>query len=191
MKYAIELFFDKQTEEKLFHLSRKIAEKKLSTKYLEWKTRPHVTLACFNDVDEEKCAEVLRIFAKTHNVLPAYIGSVGMFPDTKTIFASPIMTSSTYRLQRELHECMKGFNTKGHDWYLPERWVPHCALALMSEDDSEAYYKACELVLRNFDKISGSFASVGLVKISFPVQEICVVKLADEVLIKNDFRNQL
>ena len=52
MVYAIEMYFDKETEEKIMSLAHKIADSKLSTKYLEWKTRPHVTLAVFNDVDE-------------------------------------------------------------------------------------------------------------------------------------------
>lgn len=54
MLYAIELYFDKETEQKLFALAERVAEEKLSTKFLEWKTRPHLTLACFNDVDEQK-----------------------------------------------------------------------------------------------------------------------------------------
>ena len=43
MQYAIELFFNKEMENKLFHYVQRIAEEKLSTKYLEWKTRPHIT----------------------------------------------------------------------------------------------------------------------------------------------------
>ena len=49
MQYAIELFYDEETEKKLLDLSRKVADAKISTKFLEWKTRPHLTLACFND----------------------------------------------------------------------------------------------------------------------------------------------
>ena len=100
MQYAIELFFDMETEEKLFELAKKVADANLSTKFLEWKTRPHVTLACFNDVDEEKCMQRLKEFAKSHAQLPAYIGSVGMFTDTRTIFASPIMNDEMYQFQR-------------------------------------------------------------------------------------------
>lgn len=44
MQYAIELFFDEEMEKKLFRYAKRIAEEKLSTKYLEWKTRPHITL---------------------------------------------------------------------------------------------------------------------------------------------------
>ena len=63
MQYAIELYYDKDTEKKLFQLSEGIANKKISTKFLEWKTRPHLTLACFNDVDELLCIEKIKKFA--------------------------------------------------------------------------------------------------------------------------------
>ena len=85
MKYAIEMFFDKETECELFSLSQLVADQQLSTAYLDWRTRPHLTLACFNDVDERECIEKLTAFARSHKSLPAYIGSVGMFTDTKTI----------------------------------------------------------------------------------------------------------
>ena len=47
----------------------------------------------------------------------------------------------------------------------------------MNEDDNEAYYKACDLVLREFEKVNGEFTTIGLVKISFPVEEIFTVEL--------------
>lgn len=121
MQYAIELYFDAETERKMMALSQKIADEGISTKFLEWKTRPHLTLACFSDVDETECAKRLRRFAETHGQLPAWLGSVGVFTDSKTIFAAPIMTSAMYCFQRELHQCMQGFDTKGWEWYLPER----------------------------------------------------------------------
>ena len=76
MKYAIELYYDKETEQKLFNLAKRVADEKLSTKFLEWKTRPHLTLACFNDVNEVKCIQQLKNFAQTHKPMPAYIGSI-------------------------------------------------------------------------------------------------------------------
>ena len=98
----------------------------------------------------------------------------------KRNFASPIMTSSMYQIQREIHDCLCDFDTRGWEWYLPNRWVPHCGIALMKEDAEESFYKACDLVLREFEKINGKFASIGLVKISFPVKEIYVAELKGE-----------
>lgn len=177
MKYAIELYYDKETEQKLFRLAERVAEEKLSTKFLEWKTRPHLTLACFNDVDEEKCAEQLKKFAQDHKRMPACLTSVGMFNDTRTIFVSPLMNSSMYQFQRELHEYMNDFDKKGWEWYCPEMWVPHCTIALTKEDDDSVFYKASDLILHEFEKLYGEFVSVGLVNITFPVEEIYTVEL--------------
>ena len=109
--------------------------------------------------------------------MPAYIASVGMFTDTRTIFASPMMNESMYQFQRELHECLQEFDTKGWEWYLPQRWAPHCTLALTKEDAEDVFYKASDLILHEFEKMSGKFVSIGLVKITFPVEEIFTVEL--------------
>ena len=177
MQYAIELFYDKQTEEQLYDLAKAVGDAGLSSKFLEWKTRPHLTLACFNDVDEEKCIRLLKKFAQTHEKMPAHIASVGMFNDTKTIFVSPMMNDSMYQFQRELHEYLKDFDTKGWEWYCPNSWMPHCTVALTREDSEEVFYKASDLILHKFQKLIGEFVSVGLVKISFPVEEIYTVEL--------------
>ena len=177
MKYAIELYFDEETEQKLNQLSQKIADEKISTKFLEWKTRPHLTLACYNDVDEDRCIEDLKEFAQSHKRMPAYIGSVGMFNDTKTIFASPIMTGSMYQFQRELFESLKEFDAKGWEWYRSDLCVTHCTIALTGEYIEEAFFQASDLVLREFRKISGKFVEIGLVKITVPVEELYTVDL--------------
>ncbi len=177
MKYAVELYFDSKTQKRLLNMAQRIADEKISTKFLEWKTRPHLTLACFNDVDEECCIRKLKTFAENHQIIPAYIGSIGMFTDTKTIFVSPIMNSGMYQFQRELHENLKDFDTKGCEWYCPDRWVPHCTIALTGDDGEEAFYRASDLLLHEFEKLAGEFVEIGLVKITFPVDEIAAVEL--------------
>lgn len=179
MQYAIELYYDKETEDKLFELAKRVADEKISTRFLEWKTRPHLTLACFNDVEEAKCIEKLKAFAKDHKTMPAYIGSIGMFNDTKTVFVSPVMNSSMYQFQRELHEFLEEFDTKGWEWYCPDMWVPHCTIALTRDDNDNAFFKASDLLLHEFKKMSGKFVSIGLVKVSFPVEEIFTVDLSE------------
>ena len=179
MQYAIELYFDEETEQKLWEIPDAIKDAGLSVKYHEWKTRPHITLACFSDVDEEKAKKRLRAFAEEQTVMPAYLGSLAMFTDTRVIFAAPVMREEMYAMQRALHEAMEGFDTKGWEWYLPGRWVPHCGLALMQEDPEENFYKACDLALRKFQKTVGKFTSVGLVKISCPVAELETFALKD------------
>lgn len=174
MRYAIEMYFDTETETKIMRLVQKIAENKLSTKFLEWKTRPHVTLAVFNDVDENRCTELLEKFAREHKAFPAFLDSVGMFNDTKTIFLSPTMTRSMYDLHGELYSAMKEFDSTGWEWYQPDGWVPHCTITLTSEDKENAFFQASDLILHEFEKMEGLYTSVGLVKITFPIEELTV-----------------
>ena len=177
MQYAIELYYDPATEKELFRLAKCVADAGLSTGFLAWQTRPHLTLACFNDVDEEACAEQLRAFAQEHPVMPAYIGAIGMFNDTRTIFASPVMHRGMYRLQAEVHECFRDYDTTGWEWYTPDRWVPHCTLALTRDDEDSVFYRASDLLLHEFRKLSGEFVAIGLVKVTCPVQELCTAAL--------------
>ena len=172
MTYAIEMYFDKETEEKIMSLAKKVADAGLSTKYLEWKTRPHITLAVFNDVGEDRCTELLERFAKAHKAIPAFWESVGMFNETKTIFLSPIMTRSIYDLHSELYALINEFDSTGWEWYQPDVWVPHCTVALTSEDEEKIFYQASNLILREFKKLEGLYSSFGLVKITFPVEEL-------------------
>ncbi len=175
MVYAIEMYFDKETEEKIMSLAHKIADSKLSTKYLEWKTRPHVTLAVFNDVDEGKCIDLMKEFVKGRKAIPAFLSAVGMFNDTKVVYLNPSMKKSMYQMHTELYEAIKDFDFKGWEWYQPDGWVPHCTIALSSEDEDDIFYKTSELVLREFEKMSGKYTAIGLVKITFPVEEIATV----------------
>ena len=179
MQYAIELYFDEKTESKLWTLARRVSESGISGGWAKWKTRPHITLGCFNDVDEELCARRLEAFAKECGRIPAYIGSVGMFTDTGVVFASPIMTSGMYALQQKLHDCMSGFNTTGWEWYLPNRWVPHCGLVMTEGEPRENFFKAADLILHEFEKTAGEYVSVGLVKVTCPVQELFTVHLGE------------
>lgn len=178
MQYAIELYYDEKIEKKLMNLAQKIADEKISTKFLEWKTRPHLTLACFNDVNEAVCMQKLKEYADSHKVMPAYIGSLGMFNDTKTIFVSPVMNQGMFQFQRELHESLTDFDVSGWEWYCPDRWVPHCTIALTGDDEEDAFFRASDLLLHNFEKICGEFTSIGLVKITFPVEEIFTINLS-------------
>ena len=55
--------------------------------------------------------------------------------------------------------------------------MPHCTVALTKEDSEEAFFDAADFVLHEFKKIQGIFQSVGLVKVTFPVEELYTVEL--------------
>lgn len=177
MKYAIELYFDAATEQALDELTRRVADEGISTSFLAWQSRPHLTLACLDEVDESACIARLTDFARMYPPLPAHIGSLGMFPDTQTIFAAPIMTQAMYAFHARLHACLQGFDTAAYAWYTPDRWVPHCTLALTRDDPDAAFDRASYTLLHAFEKLSGQFTAIGLVRVTRPVQEVATIPL--------------
>ncbi len=124
--YTIVLYFNPVTEHAVFSLAEQIAGRGISSKFLEYQMRPHITLACCSNVDETQYVQLLE-GSETHKK-PVCLGSVGMFPSSKTVFLSPVMTKELYAFQQELHETMQLFGTTGREWYCPDRRVPHCTV---------------------------------------------------------------
>ena len=83
-------------------------------------------------------------------------------------------------MHEELHDCLKDYDTTGWEWYCPDNWVPHCTLALTKEDENSVFYRASDLILHEFKKMSGEFVAIGLVKMTFPASsanELCSIEL--------------
>ena len=57
------------------------------------------------------------------------------------------------------------------------RWTEEIPVV---EDAEDAFYRASDLILRAFQKMRGRFVAVGLVKVSFPVQEIRTFSLGGQ-----------
>ena len=70
-----------------------------------------------------------------------------------------------------------GFSYKKFQMLGQIKWVPHCTIALTGDDGEEAFYLASNLLLHEFKKIAGQFVSIGLVKITFPVEEVYTVAM--------------
>jgi len=177
MRYAIELYFDKETEEKIMNLANGIAEKGISKRYLEWQTRPHITLGIFNDIDIEKCDKLLEEIAGQVKSFPAYLSSIGVFNNTKCVFLSPVITNELLELHNKIHNTFKFCDHKGSEYYLPGRWVPHCAVMLGDAGDDITLYEAVKYVIDNYEVLNGSFCEMSFVEVTMPVKEHTAYKL--------------
>lgn len=98
MIYAIELYFDKKTEEKIMNLPREIAEKGISKRYLEWQIRPYITLGLFNYINIENCDKLLEELARQVKSLPAHLSSIGIFNNSKCVFLSSKYVIENYEV---------------------------------------------------------------------------------------------
>lgn len=177
MRYAIELNFDKLTEEKIMNLPNGIAEKGISKSYLEWQTRPHITLGIFNDIDIEKCDKLLEEIAGKVKSFPAHLSSIGVFNNSKCVFVSPVVTNELLELHNKIHHTFKFCDHTGAEYYLPGSWVPHCAVMLGEPDDDTSLYEAAKYVIDNYEILQGTFCEVSFVEVTMPVKEYAAHKL--------------
>lgn len=177
MIYAIELYFDKKTEEKIMNLPHEIAKKGISKRYLEWQTRPHITLGLFNDINIEKCDKLLEELARQVKSFPAHLSSIGVFNNSKCVFLSPVVTRELFELHRNLHNTFRFCDHTGYEYYLPDVWVPHCAIMLGDSDDDNALFMAAKYVIQNYEVLHGLFCEMSIVEIVMPVKEHTAHKL--------------
>lgn len=178
MKYAIELYFDKDTEEKIIKLAEGIAKEGISKKYLEWKTRPHITIAILNDIDIEKCDQILKKIAKETKHFKALLSSIGVFNNTKTVYLAPVVCDELISLHKRVHKAFDFCDHSGWEYYTAGQWVPHCAVMLGSEGEKSALIEATRYVIENYQVIENSrYEEIGFVEITMPVKELKVHKL--------------
>lgn len=173
MKYAVELYFDKDTEEKILKLAQGIANAGISKKYLEWKTRPHITIGIFNDIDIEKCDKILKEIVKDTRTFPALLSSIGVFNNTRTVYLAPVVCDELMDLHKRVHKAFEFCDYSGLEYYTAGQWVPHCAVMLGSEDEESALIEATRYVIENYQVIENSrYERIGFVEVAMPVKEL-------------------
>ncbi|WP_346886967.1 2'-5' RNA ligase family protein [Clostridium sp. UBA1056] len=178
MRYAVELYFDKNTEEEILKLAQGIANAGISKKYLEWRTRPHITIAIFNDIDIEKCDKILKEIVKDTRTFPALLSSIGVFNNTRTVYLAPVVCDELINLHKRVHKAFDFCDLNGWEYYTAGQWVPHCAIMLGSEDEESALVEATRYVIENYKVFENSrYEEIGFVEIAMPVKELEVHKL--------------
>ncbi len=163
MGFAIEMFFDKSTECAILEYWKSLYDTDLSKVLFELGGRPHITLAVYNDVDVNKLRDKLAIFLEERKALKLRFESVSVFPtDPSVVFLAPGMTDSLRDIHREYHNIMQDFSVNEWEYYLPNKWVPHCAIAM-------------EVPRENVSSVVGHIMSK-IYQFDFTIEEVGIVE---------------
>lgn len=176
MGYAVELFFDDDSAQKVCgywdDLASHIGHKSLS----EWDARPHVTLAVYNDdLDTEVLPEKLCEFAESTNRFGFSLNSLGTFPgDVGAVVFFPVVTHDLLNLHKNFHQdfIRYGAFTIGH--YLPGNWVPHCTVA--NDLKTSQISEAVAFIQTKLEPVPGTFQKISLVEFR-PIKELATFNL--------------
>ena len=80
MNYAIEMFFDKETDTSIREIWNDLHESKQSSYMSESGSIPHVSLTVFNQLDIDECNKRLTEFANSACGIEISLASIGTFP---------------------------------------------------------------------------------------------------------------
>ena len=127
MPFAVEMYFDRGSEQRIRALSERCATLAGSTVTKE--TRPHISLSVADEINHEKIEELLVSFARRYKSFEITLSAIGFFAVTPSIaYLAPKVDQRLLELHAvffgEFAEVAFGI------WenYLPRSWIPHCTL---------------------------------------------------------------
>lgn len=161
MPYAINLYFNQEAENQVMDIWRSLDTLDQSKCLTCTNSRPHITLAIFNDLDLADAREKLASSFGEVGSFPLSFRQLGIFPHNKgTIFLTPNLSDELFQVHRRLHAIFNDIEDRGWDYYKPQSWYPHCTLAI--ETVREAIPGVLEEILKVFKPIDLRICSIGI-----------------------------
>ena len=135
MLYALELFFDAVSEERIRSYWRLMDNDYLVRVH----STPHVTIGVFEDIPLKQANETLRATAKTIAPFPVTFQSIGMFTHPGMhLFLTPVVTQELLDFHVRLFEQFSFCDSEDFAYYRPGQWVPHCTICSAQNADELA-----------------------------------------------------
>lgn len=176
MGYAVELYFDPDSDLAVRRIWSGIADAFGLSTMLTNGGRPHVSLAVYSDdLDHRSFLQELPAFSKSLAPLEVQLGSVGTFPTEEgVVFLAPVVTRELLAVHERFHTVFSKFGGCSSAHYLPGKWVPHGTVAtdLTGAEIGQVGQHCWE----HFRPIQGWFQEIGLVEFR-PVRELATFKL--------------
>src|SRR5438067_6858832 len=92
---------------------------------------PHISLTVCDELDVDTAAASLADAFENRRGADLSLGFAGAFPGPPpVVFAGVISTDDLLNLQATVRKAISPCASSVWDYYLPNRWVPHCTLAM-------------------------------------------------------------
>ena len=160
--FAVELYFDIETENAIRGFREKIYAAGVEAVSGKLGDRPHVSLAVFAEVDIPCLKDLCKEFSSQLHRFEVMLPAVGSFPTADNVlFLSPVPTTRLLAIHQDFHDRLKCSNLRSSTYYHPGKWMPHCTLELELPDAqfSLAFKTAHDL----YTPLKGEFTSLGIV----------------------------
>lgn len=175
MDYAVVLYFDRKSEEKLTRYMHSLCEKGVNTYMLDMGIRPHITLAIFNDMNGDSIRSDLHRFAKESAKFKVRLESIGIFnSDSGVVYLSPVITDPLIQIHNGFYEFFKDVLHQYIAYYLPGLWTPHCTMATRLRRTE--IMAAIGSLLEEFQPMEAEVCEIGFVECD-AARELCCFEI--------------
>lgn len=142
--YAIVLYFDDATNKTIGNMIERTTALSGNRYMLDINIPPHVTLGCFFSDEQSDLLEKVGAFAKNITPFEVTFDAIGSF-EPYVLFASPVKDECLTQLNASLNESLSNdYEPAENANYLPDRWMPHCSLAVRLNEEQFSKAKAIE-----------------------------------------------
>jgi len=177
MPYAVEMFFDKESDGYIRGLWRTLKESGISSYMHDSDNVPHITLSVFKELDTTDADKRLVAFTEKVSKFKLVFLNLGAFPtDEGVLLLAPIVTEELLRVHKTFHDLFDDLKQNQMPYYLPGSWIPHCTLSL--NIPREKVHEALDAVIRTCKPIIAEVDRVGLVEYH-PVKVLKEYKFKD------------
>ena len=163
MGYAVELYFDSQTEKRVWDLRHTLIKQGISSTTSRLGDRPHVSLAVFPNVNCDDLVSVTKGYANVIKSFDFQFSAIGSFSTNENVlFLSPVLTNQLLNYHESFHHRLADAKLTPSSYYIPGNWTPHCTVEMNIPD--EQFPKAFEICEKNFIPFAGQFREIGIIE---------------------------
>jgi 2'-5' RNA ligase len=180
MGYAVELYFDPQTEQKIKDLRQILTVVDIPSKLGGSGDRPHISVAGFSTVDRDVLISLVQEYAYGLEQFPVQLSAIGTFPtEENVLFLSPAPTLQLISYHQEFHHLLVKSKLVSSPYYAPGNWVPHCSVEINIPE--EKLSRAIELCTRAIKPMFGQFEGIGVIEF-WPIRQLATWPLEAKTL---------
>lgn len=132
--YAVTIGFDNNTTETIQKYIDSIAKATQNDYMISNSIEPHITIGAFYAENDQAIIDILDIEAQQLKPDTVFLKKIESFYPN-VVYISPEKDSFLSALNHTIHDRLSGlFVAADHEYYTPQNWVPHCALAVQLND---------------------------------------------------------
>lgn len=163
--YAIELFFSEEVEDYVRRKWKEISLNQIASSLYDMEgTRPHVSLALYNDLEdlEEFQQHFTEYYKGYGDTIELKFDIIGTFPTTGTVFLKPTITTELLDFHKAYHNNFQQYHNQSQ-YYIPGNWDAHCTFAFGL--DHNAITDVINYLLKDFKPLKGHMVEIGVVEV--------------------------